>query len=133
MSKTVKMGTRLKGNYVISLPGGVRIVPDKLSEVPVEVLENPGVKAYLKTGKLYIQEEEQVIEVPAKVVAQEAPKVEAPVTEPAKKEKKPRGAAKEVAVIDEAAFKEEVTPESVQAEIAQAVAEVQEASETKAE
>ena len=110
MSNTVKMGTNLKGNYTISLPGGVRIVPGKVSEVPVELLSNPGIQAYLKTGKLYIQKEEAVIEVPPTPPSE-------PVTvvsekKPAK-EKKPK------------AEKTEVTAESVQEEVAQAVADVQ--------
>lgn len=108
MSKTVKMGTRLQGNYTITLPMGIKIRPGVLSDVPEELLSNPGIVAYLKTGKLYI--EEQVVTTVASTgeVVPPAEK-EAPVKKP-----KAKKAADEIVFSDKVDVTEPVSEAEVE-------------------
>ena len=90
--KTVKVTCTVKPGHLMILPGNVKIWGGQTTDIPEQLLQNEGVKKYLKTGRLIVvnqgdlivpQEdlfkEEAAVAAKAPVVA---PVVEAAVVEP---------------------------------------------------
>ena len=122
---TVKVICTVRKGYLMSLPGNIKVWGGAVTKIPAELLNNPGVKAYLKSGRLKLVDEADAVILPLQSPP-EAPAPVAPVvpepeaTEDPVAEAAPVEVAPEPEIVAEAPTKKEkkkkAAEEAVQAD-----------------
>lgn len=115
MSKTVKVICTVRKGYLLSLPGNIKVWGGAVTKIPAELLDNPGIKAYIKSGRLKLVDEADAEILPlqsppsAPATKPEPEVVEVAPEAPSKKERKKK-AAEETQVEEVPAPAEEEAP-----------------------